>query len=136
MNRIVRICLLSFIISISFSSCESDSEVVPSQDERDKFLGAWSVDANGSVSGNLNYTIQITASSSEPSQILMKNFDFQGTGTQTIGEVAGNNIFINAQVINGDTIAGSGSYSNQKITFNYTVKDGITTDVVSAIATK
>lgn len=136
MNRIVKTYFLSLLLALSFSSCETDDEAVPGQDERDKFLGSWNVNASGSVSGSLNYTIQITASANEPAQILMKNFDFQGMGTQIVGEVAGNNVLINTQVINGDTIAGSGSYSNQKINFSYTVKDGITTDVVSAVATK
>ena len=53
---------------------------------------------------------------------------------------AGNSLFVALSVtifhIIFDTLAGYGTYNNNQITFNYTVKDGITTDVVTATATR
>jgi hypothetical protein len=124
------------LLTIGLISCQSDEAVSPQQDERDKFIGTWNVSSNGSVSGPLNYSIVISASSSNPAQILMDQFDFRSPGVITTGDVAGNNIVIYPQLINGDTINGTGNYANSKITFTYTVKDGIETDVVTATATK
>jgi len=134
MNRVILACFFIF----SLAAC-TEEEPVPGSDDREKFLGTWSVSANGSQSGQLNYSIDIVAGNSYPEQVLMKNFDFQGTNTTTFGEVDGNTLAIlnsPPQVFGNDTISGSGTYSNNRITFNYTVRDGITTDVVTATATR
>ena len=119
------------------ASCEDD-DGLPGGDDRDKFLGTWNINANGSQSGHLAYTIEILAGGSGPNQVNMKNFDFQGTSSSTLAEADGNSLIIEPddQVIGGDTISGSGNYSNGQLTFNYTVRDGITVDVVTATGTR
>ena len=134
MKRFLLACFLCFVMA----SC-TDEEPLPGSNDREKFLGTWNVSANGSQSGHLAYTIEIIAGNSSPEQVVMKNFDFQGNGTSTLAEVDGNSLAIlnsPPQVFGNDTIAGTGSYNNDQITFNYTVRDGITTDVVTATATR
>ena len=125
--------LFAAFLSVILASCQKD-EPLTGTDDRDKFLGTWNISANGSVSGQLSYTINIVAGISSPSQVAMKNFDFQGAGTTIFGDVDGNTLAIgpDPQIVNGDTIDGSGTYSNNVLTFQYTVRDGLTTDVVTA----
>ena len=119
------------------ASCE-ENEDIPGQDDRSKFLGTWNINANGTQSGHLAYSIEILAGGSSPAQVNMKNFDFQGNSTSTFAEVDGSNLVIlpDNQVVGGDTLSGTGSYSNGQLTFNYTVRDGITVDVVTATGTR
>jgi hypothetical protein len=134
MNRIILACFLLF----SLAACTEDEPMTGGSD-RDKYIGSWNVSSNGSQSGHLTYTMDIVAGNSSPAQVIMKNFDFQGTQTNTVAEVDGNTIAIlnnPPQVFGNDTIAGHGTYSNNQITFSYTVRDGITTDVVTATATR
>ena len=125
--------LLAFVCSALLVACQKED---PLSDDRDKFLGTWNMNSNGSQSGHLAFTMEVIAGNSSPAQVIMKNFDFQGTNTNTIADVDGNSLSISPQLINGDTIEGTGSYSNSQLTFNYTVRDGITTDVVTATGTR
>jgi hypothetical protein len=124
-------------VILMLASCAKDEELTGTGD-RDKFLGTWNISANGSVSGPLSYTIDIVAGVSSPSQVAMKNFDFQGSGTTVFGDVDGNTLAIgpDPQIVNGDTLDGSGTYNNNVVTFQYTVRDGLTTDVVTATGTR
>jgi len=134
MKRLLFFCFISFALA----SC-TEEDPLPGSDDREKFLGTWNVSSNGSQSGHLAFTMEILAGNSSPELVVMKNFDFQGNNTSTLAEVDGNSLVIlnsPAQVFGNDTIAGTGSYNNDQITFNYTVRDGITTDVVTATATR
>jgi hypothetical protein len=124
---------VAIFCSVLLYACAKDEVIT---DDRSKFLGTWNIDATGSTSGHLAYSIEITASNASPTEILMKNFDFQGNSTTTKAETEGNTISIGSQIVNGNTISGSGSYSNNHLTFNYTVVDGVTTDVVTATGTR
>ena len=127
------------LVAISFvaflASCSQEEDPVPGTDDRQKFYGAWNIDANGSHSGHLAYTIEILADT--PSNaISMKNFDFLGNTFYTYAQVDGNSVNIPSQVVDGNTISGSGSYSNGQITFSYSSNDGVYNDMVTATASR
>lgn len=125
---------LMFLFSvIMLQSCTKEEDALT--DDRDKLVGSWSVVSSGSISGNLTYTLEISKGSSSNTQIVMKNFDKQGSATSLFAEVSGNSISFNG-VVSSSTINGTGTYGNSKITFNYTSNDGVDNDVVTATATQ
>ncbi|HLG34150.1 MAG TPA: hypothetical protein VI757_04660 [Bacteroidia bacterium] len=118
------------------TSCAKDDESAGGND-RDKFLGAWITTSTGSVSGTLNFTMNITAGSSSPTQIKIENFDAEGSGLFRFADVGGNALSITQQSISGDTISGSGTYnSNNTLSFTYTIRDGQTVENRTATAHK
>ncbi|MEO0312548.1 MAG: hypothetical protein RIQ89_2205 [Bacteroidota bacterium] len=127
-----RIIAFAFLASLLIA-CDSTED--PAIDDRDKFIGTWNVSSTGTQSGTLAWSLTISTSNSTAAGVLLKNFDKQGTNTTVRGETSGNNISY-YEIVSGDTISGTGVYSGGKITFDYTVKDGVSTDVVTATATK
>src|SRR5436190_23035803 len=107
-KNIFRIIVVMLMIA-SLDACEKDSENDPSvaTSDRDKFLGTWITQSNG-TSGTQNFTMTISAGASNASQILIKNFENEGASTTTIAEISGNSISISQQVVASDTIQGSG----------------------------
>ncbi len=125
------------MMSFAFEACQKDTENNPatSTSDRDKFIGTWNTSSNGAVHNSLSFTMNIAAGSSSASQIKMENFDAEGPGTFVIGYVSGSSVSIQQQVVNGDTIQGSGSYnSNGTLSFTYSFRDGQTVDNRTASA--
>lgn len=133
-NQLLLSVLLFSVLSVLYSCEKNSTEDGPTTADREKFLGTWQGVSNGTVNGQLNWNMVITASNSAPDQILMDNFDGVGNGVKIIASVSGNSITIPGAPLNvisatNDTITGSGSYnSNNTLSFNFTVKDGQTTD--------
>ena len=134
--KLLKKLLLASCMSLALVSCEEEEDL-PGQDDRNKFLGTWNISANGSQTGHLAYTIEILAGGSSATQINMQDFDFR-PGASVFAEVDGNSLVVSPdnQILGSDTISGTGSYSNGQLTFHYTVRDGITVDVVHATGTR
>ena len=138
-KNIFKSLLALALIAFIFPGCEKDSDTDPSvvTADRDKFLGTWITTSTGPVHGTLNFTMIISAGTSSASQIVMENFDAEGAGTFVFGGVSGSSVSIQQQVVNGDTIQGSGIYnSNGTLSFTYTFRDGQTVDNRTASAHK
>ncbi|MFM7217468.1 MAG: hypothetical protein ACKO1U_05570 [Bacteroidota bacterium] len=130
----LRFLLLTGIL-LSTYACEPDT-VDPSV-SRDDFLGSWTGNSSGTVNGPLGFQMVITASNSSPDGILMDNFDAVGLGQKVLAVVDGGNITIPLNIINGDSILGSGILrSDGKLSFEFTVSDGQTVDERTATATR
>ena len=138
-KSVIKSIIAFAFIALVFQSCEKDSTTDPavSTADRDKFLGAWITTSSGLVHGTLHFTMNITEGTSSASQIIIENFDAEGSGTFVLANVGGSSVSIQQQVVNGDTIQGSGSYSsNNTLSFTYSFRDGITVDNRTATAHK
>ena len=133
-NSFRKIFAIAAVVSVMIAACQKDEPGGTTTTDRDKFLGTWKVIAKDSQ-GQYNYQMTITASNSGADQILIDNFDAH-PGTKAIASISGNNISIGPQTLSGDQVNGSGTYSNGTITLHYIVEDGITTEDVTATATK
>ena len=140
MGLIMQKLLFSFYGIMIFSSllmlnaCEK-SETGPNSTDREKILGIWKMTSTGSVGGTINSNINITASVSAPDQVLIENFDGEGSGTYVIASIDGSSIFISQNIIASDTIQGQGAYhADNTLSFTFSVKDGQTTDNRTATA--
>lgn len=123
-----------FLGSMLFiSSCEKTNDELDT-DNREKFLGIWRAVSTG-PGGDVNFNMNITASNSDPSEILMENFDALGNGTYVAGNISGNSISIPRNLVHSDTIIGEGRYlSDKTLSFTYEVRDGQTVENRSATA--
>ncbi len=117
-NRILTAVIFGIMIVVT--GCEKTENDGP-VDDRDKFIGTWDGESNGS-GGQRYFNLIITASNSSPDEILMKNFD-GGTGT-VVAVVSGNLFSISSQLISGETIEGDGSFSDNALAFTFTIDDG------------
>lgn len=124
-----RFKLLSILVVLglclgSITSCTDDDTITP-QNDRDKFIGTW--DVNETCQRNA-YSVQIEADPSNSVQVLINNFWLIGYQEEPpYAIVAGNSIVIPKQYIGNNKeieVTGSGSYSNDIITWSYTVNDG------------
>ena len=106
------------------SSCVKDDEDGPGVDSRDKFVGPWTCKEKLTTNGKIeesSFPITISKSDSSDNGIIIKNFGNIGQFTSTLAEVSGNSISIKYQPVINFTVSGSGSYSNEKISFTYTL---------------
>jgi hypothetical protein len=118
--------LVLIIIAFSFNACEKSEPDVPVSD-REKFLGTYTAESDGPVSGPRNFNLVISASVSAPDQIKMVNFD-DSNGTTVFASVSGSSLSISSQTISNDTYQGTGSISGNTLTINFTVDDGQTVE--------
>lgn len=114
---------------LGITSCQKDNSTDPTQSvsDRDKFIGTWQGTSTG-TNGTRNFNMSFTASNSAPEQILMSNFDGEGTTAFIPANVSGNSFSIVRTVVNGETIQGSGTYTSNTLSFSFTVDDGQTVD--------
>ncbi|MBL0343606.1 MAG: hypothetical protein IPP71_23775 [Bacteroidetes bacterium] len=126
--------LLIVLGSITFlASCAEDSSFDPNipGSDRDKFVGSWL--CKETISGSAPNTFTITiAKHGEEDTLYVYNFNNLGAPDYAVWLVAGNSVVIPAQTITQVSIQGSGVYSNDKITLNYS-SDG---DQITASCTQ
>lgn len=91
---------------------------------RDKFIGSYNVNENCD-SGNWNYSISITESSSSFNAIVISNFGDYSVNVRAV--VSGANITFN-DTQSGITFSGSGNISGNTLTIIYTASSGGNTD--------
>ncbi|MBP9791456.1 MAG: hypothetical protein KBD57_13010, partial [Bacteroidia bacterium] len=82
------------------------------------------------------FNLTITASNSNPDQILLNNFDGVGVGSYITATVSGNSMNFESTLIGQDRYDGSGTISNNVLSFNFTIDDGQTIENRTGSATK
>lgn len=120
LNKLARFFLLSLLIFVF--SCEEENPDFA--DDRDAFLGSWSVTESCSKD---SYTVQIVEDPSNSAQVLINNFWNTGNcGTSPYGIVAGNSIYLPKQYFcDGDfQVNGDGELNKENVSWSYSIDDG------------
>lgn len=123
------------LCTLFFTACEKTEDPISTGTDREKFLGNWSGNSTG-VGGTRYFNLTITASNSNPDQVLLNNFDGVGVGSFIAATVSGNSMNFESTLIGQDRYDGSGTISNNVITFNFTIDDGQTIENRTGSATK
>ncbi|MBP7496716.1 MAG: hypothetical protein KA792_03535 [Bacteroidales bacterium] len=134
MNKVVfRLLLLAGVIFIIyFISCKKDEDVVTRED----YIGNWHCVESSTLLGKSNYDVTLKADPANSEGILIVNFFHLGEDTVATATVDKTNITISKQFICKQQIWGSGSLSNNTISWSYSVDDGADIDKVTATYTK
>jgi hypothetical protein len=136
--RHFRIITSIILISLTFSSCDQALDLL-SNDQREPFIGSYSVTENNTLKSVDNYEASIVKSSTDTTAILIKNFYAISYNVSVEGIVSGDNVTIPNQTVSGFTIQGYGllSVNGKTIDWSYTVdhNNGFT-DAVTATYTK
>jgi hypothetical protein len=121
--------------TVFLASCAKDqNDPTGSGDARDKYTGSWTCNESSQQHGSSTYTMTIIKDVTSSNQVIAKNFYGLGTTTNTIIVIDGNNMTIQSQVVSGNTLSGSGSYSNANLTIHFSADDGQTVDQVTVNA--
>lgn len=127
MKKLAGALLFLIMFALLVCSCEKD------EDDRDKFVGTyaisetWTLDGGGT--GTDNYTISISLSSVDETQVVIQNLGNTitafGAQMNVVATVSGNTITIPTQSISvGDyslTVSGTGSLNDKLLTINYLI---------------
>jgi len=118
---------------LSFNACTVDEED-PGTDPRDKYIGTWTVQETGKK--KLTYQVEITADPFNSVQVLISNF--YNFSIQPYAVATTNTLTVPTQSFasEGITVWGSGSYSNNTISWVYYVNDGANQDTIVSTYTK
>ena len=121
--------------TLFLASCaKEDNNNSTAGDDRDKFTGSWTCNETSQQHGSSTYTMTISKDVTSASQVIAKNFYALGNSTNTIIVVDGNNMTIQSQSVSGNTLSGTGSYSNGNLTLHFSADDGQTVDQVTVNA--
>lgn len=133
----ILVCIVVLAGFFLLPSCTKDDNggFDPNVDGRDRYEGTWSCIEQSSLSGTQSYTIIIKKSTSDNVHVLITSF-YNLTSTTTIGTVNGNYMDIEQQNVSGNIIEGSGVLDGNKLTFQYTVNNGIDIDTVTGNCTR
>jgi hypothetical protein len=139
-KNIFRIALVTAFIA-ALASCKKTDDTTPTSPgtpvlDRDKFAGTWHVTSHHTVTTVTQFWDMTGLAASADAEILFDNFDQIGTGHSVTASVSGSSFTIPQQTAGGETIKGSGTYSNGNLSFTYTADDGVQIDTVSATAHK
>jgi hypothetical protein len=128
MKKYTRLFGLLLLLSMAFlTSCEQDDLDGMFGDPVEKFLGKWNCMITGDINGDFGpFTVDVLRNPDQSSEVLIYNFDLQGSDVSARAIIAGNTITIPRQKICDDTIQiqGSGSYTNGEFTLTYKTNDG------------
>lgn len=129
MKKNAFVFLAILLSGLFFTSCESLEEFGP-----DSIYDSWYCIETSEVYGQTNYYVDLSKHPSEDGKIILDNFYNLGLGQEVIATLSGLSISIPSQVVNGNTITGSGSIAAdyKTINFTYTVDDGGDVDHVTA----
>jgi hypothetical protein len=129
--------LIGLALILFIASCTKGND---SADPRDQLAGTWSCRDSSTthVFGTQTFTVNIKKSASDNSNIIVSNFNNLGTDRNAIIAVSGTNLTIPTQIIDVETVNGSGSSSSSgsAINLRYNVNDGQSKDVVISVMTK
>jgi len=121
-NKLILLCTVMFV---AFSnSCTDNTNVDPATNNREGFLGVWTVDESCI---RLNYEVEITAATDDDTKVLLYNFAFMGQQYDpAYGYVSGNKVTLPLQTIgDGWQLSGSGTLqSNGRIIWTYYIEIG------------
>lgn len=127
--------LLLFVLF--FSSCEKEKN--DTEPTLDNFVGVWNCVETSSLNGGASFEVHINKSTTVSSQINIENFYNYGFSFIAYAEVnaASTEFVIPAQIIQGNTVSGSGMLvGTETINMSYTVDNGSDIDYVTASLTK
>ena len=127
-----------------FVMCEKDPDIeIPDPeetegDQRDRFVGTWTVSENSKLLGARNFDVNMSNDDQFPAQMNVSNFYLIGTGDTIVANVSAvlvSTITIPNQTVNASLFNGKGEMENdQKINFTYYVDDGnANIDTVTAV---
>jgi len=129
MNKYAFAVLFVLLFGILLNSCESLEDYGP-----ESIYDTWYCIEDSEIYGQTNYYVDLSKHPSEDGKIILDNFYSLGLGLEVIAGLSGLSIVIPSQVVDGNTIAGSGSIASdyKTINFTYTVDDGGEVDHVTA----
>lgn len=127
--------LLLLVSLISFTSCEDENLDDLFGDPVEKFLGDWKCYETGDLQGPFGpYDVKIVRNPANSSEVLIRNFNYQGMNESARAIIAGNTISVPRQKICDDTIEiqGSGNFSGGEISLTYKTNDGADEENIQA----
>jgi len=136
-KKSIHIYFLLLPAILFISSCAKDTTGPDTGNERDKFIGTWSVNE---IHTKLTYEVTIFADESSSTEVKIYNFGGSGNTVKTKALVEGYDIGIfpaNQSLSNGWVVDGSGTMSGTtKINWTYTINDGANLIYAQAVYTK
>ena len=136
-TKFVLLLVASATLLIACSKEDSNTSTNNTADTRDALIGNYTCQENSSLNGTSGFTVKVTKSTTNNSQIEMDNFYNLGFGKLTVANLNNTNVDIPNQTIVSFTIQGNGNTAaNSRINLNYSVNDGTTVDTCSAILIK
>ncbi|HNR48167.1 MAG TPA: hypothetical protein PKN14_02850 [Bacteroidia bacterium] len=133
MHKIYRdVTFVLIAILLLFSACTPDNETTG--DDRDSFTGGWTCRDSSKSTGDVQplYSVNI-AKSGTADTVIIYNFYNLGGNTSVMALVSGNSIVIPSQTDDSYLMSGSGLFSHDAITINYTAKLGNAADNGTAV---
>jgi hypothetical protein len=130
--------VLIILAVFTLSSCEQALDLL-SDDNRDPFVGKWSVAEETTLKTNYTYFVNIEKSADDSVKVFIKNFYEIDQNASVEAVVNGSNINIPSQSVSGFGIQGYGTmaFSGKTIDWSYTVNYGNgSIDMVTATYTK
>ena len=124
---------LGFACLVLLVSCEEDP-VDPDFDLRDEYVGTWTASENSNFFGDQTYTVEVSKSDTNLTDIWVTNFYGLGNNSLTVMEVSDNNIFIPLQTVAGSEVSGTGqsAIDFSEVTLTYGVNEGSEVDQCTA----
>lgn len=128
------ITVLTIGTTVFLASCADEDDPSGTGDNRDKYLGSWV--CNESIQGgpSSTYSITITKDVTSSNQVKAEGFYGLGAGVFTFIFIDGNNMTIQNQSVSGYTLSGSGTYSNNTFSVNFSSDDGQAVEQVTVNA--
>jgi hypothetical protein len=131
MKNYLKLIMMAGLSGLLFlTSCQKTDDDPETADDRDKLVGSWRCTESGQNANPTPYLINIDKAGTNAVEI--SNFAFLGSGESVIANVSGSAITIGPQTVSSRSVSGSGSYSNNKINFSYSL-DG---DNITAVCTR
>ena len=126
--------LLAFVSVFMVPGCDPDENPFDPLDPRDQYLGTWTVQEAGKK--KITYEVTISSDPGNSVQVLIDNF--YNIGITPYAIVTSSTITLPQQTFSFPSVKvwGSGSYSNDKISWVYYVNDGADLDTVVSTYTR
>jgi|ERR1019366_596092 hypothetical protein len=120
--------------TLCLSSCKKTEDTAPSTSTANNgFPGNWHNSENSSINGPATYPITVTDSTA---LIILFSYLY-GFHTKINATIINNNFTIPSQVIEGNSVSGSGVLANStRINMIYVVNNGLNKDTVTAVLTR
>ena len=134
MKNIITHAIIPLLFAALFlSSCKKEKTSTPSNTTSNSFAGKWNNYETSSVNGPATYPVTIEA----PNAATILINSLYGFQSKVGGTVVGSTFTIPSQVVDGNSISGSGTLANPaQINMIYYIDTGAYIDSVSAVLTK
>jgi hypothetical protein len=115
------IVLITSAVLILLTACETLEDLGP-----DSIYDTWYCVENSEIYNETNYYVDLSKHPTEDGKIIIDNFYNLGYGIEVTASLSGFSISIPSQIVDGNTISGSGTITSgyKTIDFSYTVDDG------------